>query len=218
MLEEIKKVLSQKNEKNDYEDLVLESKECKAEIIAIINRIKDGENKNELFDRIKAECENDELTGALIKIINSNVAPFEETAFLRELDSEKFNSLIKYMLENTIIQVELKKHVHEAVGLEEKKVDTLYRLMYTVLNWIITKRYSQKHFFRDFNDMFRFDEDKNIFIWDLFVERRQELIFAVLLDSVSVCFEIKDQIDNWSDLFSSIFEENKELSETKETE
>ena len=166
MLDEIKRIVSNGMTEKDFESIVLSDEKCKTELTSIINSIKDGGSIDEIFDTIKKEIKEQVLCEVIIDIIISDIKPFKETTFLRSMDFDNFKYLITYMFENVIIQIESKHVIKEAVDLDDQKVEYMCRLLYTVLEWVINKRYSYQHFEYSFNDMFRFDMNKIEFLWE----------------------------------------------------
>lgn len=213
MFEQIKKIIIPSMTEIEFENTILCETECKNELTEVINRIKDGNDVDEILSSIKNEIEDQVFCDVIIDIINTDVKPFKETAFLRELDLESFSSLITYMFENIIIQTEQKHVIMDAMELDVQQVECISKLLYTVLEWVINKRYSYQYFEKSFNDMFRFDKYKTDFLWNLFIKNKSQLITVVLLSNIGICKDIKNQIGQWYELFSIVFNDNKNCDE-----
>lgn len=205
-VEEVKKIIS------------ANQKELSTEIKDIVNSIKDGKNKEDVLNEIKDTCKSAYFTETVIEKIQQSLASFEETQFLRDLDSDTFAKTMVYMLDNMILHSELTEIVQQNTGLDDKHTFFTFKLLNTILDFIIVKRYTLNHFQKSIYNLFRFDEQRTKFLWDLFIKNSEKLQTAILLSVFPVCQNTRTGVQNLIEFFENIFDEDDEDDSEKETE
>jgi len=159
---------------------------------------------------IACEVQDSRVVDAVIRMIKANLKPFEDMSYLRGLGYTEFKEVINYSFENILINSELMEVIIEHTNLDEKNIDFIIRFLNTINNYIIVKRYTRNRFEKTVYDMFRFDEAKVNFLWELFDNRRQELINIALLNNITLCRGIREDLINLLDIFGDIFEEQED--------
>lgn len=196
--------------KCELQELVMSEKDdFTAGVKEIVENIKDGKLKTEIYDQLLGVCSNSIFIELLDEIVSSQIAPYEEMNFFRTLDPDTFLNLVKYMLENVVITCESKDTIEKKTNLDSDNVDYLTKLLYTVLEWIVVRRYTFERFNRQVFSMFRFDEEKSKILWNLFNEKKQELISVVMFENYMLCKHIKNDISQLIDIFTDLFEEDE---------
>lgn len=193
-------------------------KELSVEIKDIVNSIKDGKNKADVLNEIKDICKSTYFTETVIEKIQQSLAPFEETQFLRDLNSDTFDETMIYMFDNMILHSELIETIQQNTGLDEKHTVVTLKLLNTILDFIIVKRYTFNHFQESLYNLFRFNEQQIKFLWDLFIKNSEELQTAILLSVFSMCQSTRAEVQNLIEFFKNIFNEDDEEDDEKEME
>lgn len=196
MFNKINKKITSKMGKDEVMKIIFSEKdEFYSEEDKLVKKIKNGEDKNKIFNQLDKECNNNELKQFIIDFILSDIAPYEETAFLRECNSDAFSNLIRYMLENTIIQRESNQVIKEKTGLDDNHIIYTKKLLNTVLELAIVRRYTFNFFKQEIIDLFQLEEAKIEMLWDLFIDRKKELEKIILIENRLVCEDLKDEVE-----------------------
>ncbi len=98
--------------------------------------------------------------------------------------------------------------IYEKTELNKKEIKYAVKLLNTLLDWIIVKRFTINNYERKVKNLFRFDDEKTNFLWELFVSKRTELINIVLLNNINLCNQINEEMNNLVEVFSSIFDQD----------
>lgn len=197
--------------KSELQELILsEKKDFTIGVKEIVERIKDGEEKEELYNQIKAKCENNIFIDLIDEIVAPSTTPYIETCYFRQMNTDDFSNLVDYMLNNAIIQCESKEIIINETKLDSQNIDYVIKLLNTVLEWIIVKRYTFGRFTQHIYHIFRFDEKKAEILWDLFVKNKQELINIIMFENHLLCKNIKTDISKLINIFTDLFEEDEE--------
>lgn len=194
----------------DIENLLeLDGEEYQKEIEHLVESIKDNQNKIEVFEKIQKECENTSLIKIVYNSISAELKPFEETQFLREVEYEKFTLIINYLFENTILQTELRDKIRSETGLNKDNLGNAIKLLNTLTEWIVVKRYSFSYFKKAIYTLFRFDAIRTEFLWNLYMNNKQELRTIVLLNNTLLCEDINESFSKLMDIFNDIFDDDE---------
>ena len=197
--------------KTELQELILSEKEdFSVGVKEIVEKIKNGEEKEGLYNQIKAECENNIFIDLIDEIVAPSTNPYIETRYFRQMHTDDFSYLVDYILNNAIIQCEDKEIIINETKLDSQNIDYVIKLLNTVLDWIIVRRYTFGRFTKHMYHMFRFDEKKAEILWHLFVKNKQELINIIMFENHLLCKNIKTDISKLTDIFTDLFEEDEE--------
>lgn len=189
--------------------LISEKKDYLDEIKKLIDIIKEGKEKEELFNDIREKCNNNILAEIAIEYISSKIIPYEQTQFLREMEFDEFKFIIEYIFINAIIQTESRDTIKAKVQLSGEKVNYIIKLLNTALDCIIIRRFTASYFKQQFNELFKFDEKKTKYLWQLFYNRKENLANIVILNNITTCKEIRNELIRLVNIFSDIFEDEE---------
>lgn len=211
MFDNLKQKINPEMSKKDIHEIIKSEKnEFMSETKELINKIKNGEPKDNLYKVIQDDVDNKNFIEIIDDFISPSLIPFEETKYLREIDLEKFKYIINNIFENTFIQVEQIKVIHDEIKLEKDQIKYACKFLNTLVDWLIIRRYSLNCFKNEAYNLFRLDSDRAVFIYSKLKERKDELTNIVMLNNVAICKEIKNEIKKLVDIFSEIFEEDEE--------
>lgn len=173
------------------------------EIRELTELIKDGKDKESIIHNITKSCKK-ELADVIVRTIDRNLRPFEETSFIREMDDSLFTSRLDYCINNIILIQETDETVCSETGLDEKEIDIFITMLNTVCNWIVLKRHSNTRFSEENKEVFRFSDEKTRILWNSIYENRKDLKEAFEMENLSVSREIKRDLDRVLDVFLKI--------------
>lgn len=178
-------------------------KEFFEEIRELTELIKDGKDKESIIHNITKSCKK-ELADVIVRTIDRNLRPFEETSFIREMDDSLFTSRLNYCINNIILIQETDEIVCSETGLDEKEIDIFITMLNTACNWIVLKRHSNTRFSEENKEVFRFSDEKTRILWNSVYENRKDLKEAFEMENLSVSREIKRDLDRVLDVFLKI--------------
>lgn len=201
MFENFIKKISEEQSEKEITTLLLKDNNAKQQISELENKIKDGESKEELFNVLINNCKNEKLSNSIIRIINSNIKPYEEMSFFRDIDLNEFKKIIDYMIKNTLICSESKEVILKTLSIDNKNFTYALRLLSTVNDYVIIKRFVEERFKNALYDMFRFANEKSNYLWEVFNNNRQDLTNVSILNNISLCLQISDNFATISQNF-----------------
>ena len=204
MFENFIKKISEEQSEKEITTLLLKDNNAKQQISELENKIKDGESKEELFNVLINNCKNEKLSNSIIRIINSNIKPYEEMSFFRDIDLNEFKKIIDYMIKNTLIHSESKEVILKKLSIDNKNFTYALRLLSTVNDYVIIKRFVEERFKNALYDMFRFANEKSNYLWEVFNNNRQDLTNVSILNNISLCRKISDNFATLVKIFSEI--------------
>ncbi len=204
MFENFIKKISEEQSEKEITTLLLKDNNAKQQISELENKIKDGESKEELFNVLINNCKNEKLSNSIIRIINSNIKPYEEMSFFRDIDLNEFKKIIDYMIKNTLICSESKEVILKTLSIDNKNFTYALRLLSTVNDYVIIKRFVEERFKNALYDMFRFANEKSNYLWEVFNNNRQDLTNVSILNNISLCRKISDNFATLVKIFSEI--------------
>ncbi len=179
------------------------------EIDKTIDSVKDGLDKEALFDTIRQQCKNERFCSIVINIITKQIIPYEDMEYFRSLDYETFKEKIEYLFKNTILQSELDEVVKAETALSDEEVDRSMKLLNTVTDWVIIKRFTVKRFCYEVYELFRFDNLKAEYLFNLYSNNAQSLTNIALFANIDLCKDLKNDMDKILDIFNNIFDNDE---------
>ena len=207
MFEFFKNTLTSNMTYENVEELISENEAIFFdEIEKLIESIKDGTDKKEVIENIHQQCDNEDFCKIAIELISSELIPYEDMEYFRNLEFDVFKEKIDYLFNNTILQLELQEIVRQNVGLNDKEIENSIKLLNTLTGWIVVKRYTYSYFCNEIKDLFRFDSKKTEYLFNLYQNHIKELVNVVLLDNVSLCKTMKSDIKKLYEIIDNIFE------------
>ena len=210
MFERIIPYLSEKLSKEEIQDIILnEDNGFDEEIELLADKVKNGVDKELVIQEVEAACDNELFRELILKQFLLVLEPYEDMTYLRGLEYEQFKSLINYMFENIVICLEDLQTIINEVQLEKNEVIYIRKLLYTLLQYIIVKRHTFSYFKRLVFEMFRFDDNKTLYLWELYNNNKKQLVDIVVLENIQTCKDIRDGINQLNDFFSEILVDNE---------
>ena len=183
-------------------------KVCEAELDALIARVRNGEDKKAVESEIIEGCENKKVSEYLVKRMDRELKPFEETRFLREMTYECFKDKFVYIFEKTIFRSEAKETINLYLGLEEDKIERLIKFANTILQYFAVKRYTQNTFSVALRDTFNFNKKWIDFLWEYCVQNESMINTIITVRCYSMLMRTERSISDIFKVFSSMLDED----------
>lgn len=182
-----------------------------------IEKIFEKQNNSDISDIIEnlklqliQEFDNELFVNEIIDYMSTRITPFIEMKYLRDLNQKNFEEVISYLFNNLILQNEDLELIIEHTNLEKRNIMYAKKLLNTLLNWVIIKRYTKLKFNKSSYKLFRFNEDKCDFLWELYLKNKEKLVQIALLDSLIVLESIRNNTNALLSVFDNIFSDESE--------
>ena len=183
---------------------------CEAELEALRDRVKNGEDKEKVISEINEKCGNNAVAEYIIKRMNHELKPFEETAFLREMEDEDFEKNISYVFENTVFRSEIKETINEYLGMEENMVERIIKLANTVLHYYAVRRYTQNSFCIELSGIFNFKKSCIDFLWRFCEDNEDKMTTVITTRCYSMLLRTEKSINEMYNIFSTMLDEDND--------
>lgn len=192
--QEIKEYIESKEHAKKYKD----------EIIALSNRVKDGESLDDVISEIRKQIENEKFFDIIFSDLNSNLQPYMETQYLRNLEFVEFQNLINIIFEKTILTISSLNQLEEILDIDTETLKYIVKFLNYSKHIIIAKRYSKELFISVTCEMFRFEQQFAEEIWTLFDSNRNEMIVSVMMDKYDMIRDIKNSVSMILKIFEDV--------------
>ena len=168
-----------------------DEKENVDQLEELIQRIQSGTPVEEVIQLIRNDCENQNVADYLVDLVREEILPFEDTSFLREMDFDRFAEVVDYIVQTVFIYSESKDIVKENSGLSDMEIQSMIKLINTLIRYTIVRRYTKSNFEATMKSIFGFNEKCTKFLWDTYYCNREELRSIYLMRSISELSVIK---------------------------
>lgn len=199
--EEIKKIIHNNNNlTNSFEN----------EINDITQIIKNGKEKNKVFNDIHKNISINSFYELICDRVNSKILPYEETTFIRIMEQNEYEKKVSYAFNNIILTRLPEKIVIKELELEVEQIIYLIKFLNTITEKIIINRVSIELFQDEMIELFEFtDKEKINFVWNLYDSHRKQLNEIVLLENSIRCKEIKQDTEFLITILKGLFNTSK---------
>lgn len=177
------------------------------EIEELAEAVKSGGQIEEIIGNLKGNIQSQEFLSIVEKELREETSSFVESEYIRKLNFPEFCELMDYALENIVLFKESDHAVAQRLRIDREQFSYLVKFMNTANDLIITKRFTKNNFSLAMIDLFRLDTEKIEYIWNLFVQNREQLTISVLLGTVTTIRRINNNIDFLNKIFAKLEEE-----------
>ena len=162
----------------------------------LIQKIHSGTSQEDVINLIQEECEVNNLVDYLVGLIEEENRPFEETRFLREMDYDRFRIVVDYIFQNVFLSSESKEIVMKRSELSDDKVQIVIKLINTMMQYTIVRRFTRDNFAVSMERIFGLDNERIEFLWNLYIDNREDLRSLFFMRRIYELSDIKQEIDN----------------------
>lgn len=191
-----------KMSEDDIRQLIFsERQEYREGLSKLAEEVKSGKSTENVIAAFRTSGEYPET---FLRILNDdlkdNTSAYIESTFLREMDFEQFKSIVEYAVENIIIRKENNKKIIEDIGIDNSRLEYLIKFINTANDYTIIRRFTQDNFLVAMNNLFRLNNEKVIFIWDVFEKNESKLVIAAFLGAAGMMRRMSNSIDRLNEL------------------
>lgn len=202
MFEKIMEEIVDKMSEDDIRQLIFsERQEYREGLSKLAEEVKSGKSTENVIAAFRTSGEYPET---FLRILNDdlkdNTSAYIESTFLREMDFEQFKSIVEYAVENIIIRKENNKKIIEDIGIDNSRLEYLIKFINTANDYTIIRRFTQDNFLVAMNNLFRLNNEKVIFIWDVFEKNESKLVIAAFLGAAGMMRRMSNSIDRLNEL------------------
>ena len=208
MYEEIKRICEEEISDDDLQKLLDENPTVNKEIQEMVDSIKSGHEKKELYSELRTICNNEKSVEKIIDFVDSELLPYEETAFLREKSIEDFAFVIEYFISNFLIHSEDHNVIIKDLKITEEKFDVLRKFTNTINDFIIVKRFTRTRFNLNVYDYFGMGDDVTEVLWSCFNRNRRDLIEVMEMKYLQLNKYTNADLRKLLDFFASVFKDD----------
>lgn len=183
---------------------------CETDFDSLIERVKNGENKEEILSQIKEECKISSVAEYIINRLNQALLPYEETQFLRDLEYEVFIEKIPYIFDNLFFRIETKDKIIKKTDFDEEQIESAKKLINTVVQYYMINRYTHNYFSIILRDSFSFNKARIDFLWDYCEENKEKMEKIIIMRCYSMLLGTERSISNIFQIFSSVLDDDEE--------
>lgn len=178
-----------------------------SEILKLTNRVKNGENIDSIIKEISTESDCVQFNEHVINDLQEVLEPFFDLQFVRDWEINKQCDCLKYIFENVLITRVSTNLLLKNTGLNKEELQSVIKVLHTAQSRIIIQRNSEELFHTVFKTMFCFDEQTINYIWQMFDNRRKEIMNYVIMDMYQKIIEIDDNTSKITKFFIDMLDE-----------
>lgn len=144
--------------------------------------VRDMENREEfwkIFEELDDYQNNNKFIKWMQRYISASISPFEEAAFLREINTETFQKMAEYCFTNLVMRNIGKKRIDESVG-DIKQLSVLRKLIFTFIDMVIVENYSKENAFDNMERIFGIKDSYCEVLWRL-TEQNEDKLWKIMM-------------------------------------
>lgn len=140
----------------------------------IVRNIENREKFWNMFEELDDYENNNKFVKWIQKYINASNKPFEEAAFLTDMDHEAFVKMTDYCFENLILKNIGKKRVDGSIG-DLKQLYLLRKIIFTFIDMVIIENLSKENALENMKRVFGVKESYCDVWWKIIKENEDKL-------------------------------------------
>lgn len=155
----------------------------------IIRTLENRESFWEIFEKLDDYENNDKFIKWMQQYVDASLKPFEETAFLRNMDDRSFEQLTKYCFMNLVIKNIGKKQIDNSIE-DVKQLYVLRKTIFTFIDMVIVENFSKEYAFENMERIFGLTESYCEILWEL-IEQNEDKLWKIMMMKQSRRIETK---------------------------
>lgn len=162
----------------------------------VIETYKDKPDEIEEIIEPEFEESNGKFFEWIISYFENTMEPIRETAFLKEFSIDEFKSIIEYTMEKYVILFSGELIFDDMPeSLSTEKIDILKKLLFTVSDMIIMKRFSKDYFSIKMKEIFNIESDFVDMLWNEIIKYEDALWKLLLCRKIE---RVENKVDELS--------------------
>lgn len=145
-------------------------------IRCIYKELKEIESEKFWIEISKIDSKNKKFQSWLRKNIEKELKPYKETEFIRRLEQKEFEILVKYCLDNLVLEFIGVKNIKspiEKISIDE--VIVCNKVLYTFIKLRVFYNNSKDLAFDKMKNMFGLSDEKCVFCWEKIISNENKL-------------------------------------------
>lgn len=161
---------------------------------SVVSAVKDGSDLDELIKLLQNKYPDDAFWGEIRVQIDEALLPFNETAFLRAMPTNRLMKYFETAFENMVLYQESSDYLQKVLSVDPANLKITMRVYNTLISWVICGRMSKRRFLLTCKGLFRFTDQISEKLWTLLDNNRDMLIRRFLIKSMEELIKLKTQI------------------------
>ena len=141
------------------------------------------------------------------KELRSEAASYLESEYIRLMTNSEYESFLSFSLNNLIINKAPEAAVMEQLQINKQQFGYLLKFLNTAFDMAVIRRFTKENFTSSMFGMFRLDEDKTNYTWNLFEENKSTLTTIAILNSIVSIRRINTNMEIIKDCLWSLIDE-----------
>lgn len=171
----------------------------------LISLSREAESSDPLLKGLREKYPANNFWSEMKQRVDSMLRPYRETAFLRDMEATELEHYLLETFESMIHYQEPWSYLSEHLGVDETQLQVTYRVLNTLVQWVIEGRYSKRFFQQECKNFFLWPESLSEVLWKLLDENRTMLMGRALL---KISCEIEKTLDKTSNFLDSFDDED----------
>lgn len=143
-----------------------------------VKNIEDKEGFWRSFEQLDDYKNNNKFIKWLARYADAAIRPFEDAAFLREMEDVDFEKMTNYCFQNFVIKDIGRKRI--GTEWDTKQISKFRKIMLTFIEMVITDNYSKENTFANMQRLFGIRESQCELWWNI-VEQNEEKLWRIML-------------------------------------
>ena len=172
----------------------------------LVNLSRESGSAASLIQELRAEYPAESFWDQMEKRVDNLLRPYQETAFLRNMEDMALERYLLETFEGMIRYQEPWSYLSEHLGVDEEKLKVTYRVQNTLAQWVIEGRYSKRYFQHECKRFFLWSDSLSEVLWKLLNDNRAMLVERALLKTSHEIEESLDKTSSFLDGFDDDFD------------
>lgn len=200
--------VTQASSEQDVDSLIRSNKKMfHQDINTLCEQVRSGEDIECVLSKLHESIINQHLFDNIEKELRSEAASYLESEYIRVMTNSEYQSFISFSLNNLIIFKAHESAVMEQLQINKQQFGYLLKFLNTAFDMAVIRRFTKDNFASSMFDMFRLDEEKINFTWNLFEENKSTLTTIALLNSIVSIRKINTNIEIIKDCLLGLIDE-----------
>lgn len=200
--------ITQDSSEQDVASLIRSNKKIfHQDINDLCERVRSGEDIENILSKLHEGIINQYLFDTIEKELRSEAASYLESEYIRVMNNSEYMSFISYSLENLIVYKAPEATVMEQLQINKQQFGYLLKFLNTAFDMVVIRRFTRDNFTSSMFGMFRLDEDKTNYTWNLFEENKSTLTTIALLNSIVSIRKVNTNMEIIKDCLWSLIDE-----------
>lgn len=188
--------------------------ELASEIVAPVKR--DGVELDVVLAELSDQCPAMDFWEDMRQRAVDYLLPYQETAFLREMEEDVQNEYLMSTFEGLIRYREPSPYLCKTLNVTREQLDSTTKTYNTLIDWVVTQRMSKRLFALSSEDFFGMSDSLISFFWKLINDNRSMLVERTILGNLERTSQFVEQTTRLIDSIGNLMIESSSEGDSDE--